>query len=134
MIVKYQKLSPEAQEPRKGTPASAGFDLVATRITEHEKYSEFHTDLAMEIPEGWMGLIFPRSSISKTSASLACSVGVIDSDYRGEITIRFRNNDSYTPGDRVAQIILMPLEQAGFEEAPLTTTTRGAGGYGSTGR
>ena len=91
----------------------------------------------MEIPEGHVGLLYPRSSISKTSCSLRNAVGVIDSGYRGEIMLKFScstNLNIYNVGDRVAQLIIMPYPQVQFEEVEeLSDTDRGEGGFGSTG-
>jgi len=99
----------------------------------------YDTGLSMEIPEGYVGLLFPRSSISKTTLSLANSVGVIDSGYRGSIMFKFRylggkGNWFYNLGDRVGQIIIIPYPTVEFEEVEeLSSTERGQGGFGSTG-
>jgi dUTP pyrophosphatase len=97
----------------------------------------YNTGLAIEIPEGHVGLLFPRSSISKTVLSLANSVGVIDSGYRGSIMFKFRYPEEgmvYDVGDRVGQIIIMPYPTIEFEETEeLSSTERGQGGFGSTG-
>lgn len=135
MIVRFMKLSADAVAPVYSSEGAAGLDITATRMTEHNDYYEFHTDIAMEIPEGYVGLLFPRSSITKTSASLANSVGVIDSDYRGEISMRFRQGGGYKPGDRVGQLVIVAAPQVELVETEeLSTTERGSGGYGSTGR
>jgi len=94
--------------------------------------------LAMEVPEGYVGLIFPRSSISKTDHYLRNSVGVIDSGYRGEIKIRMSTpllgGVEYKEGDRIAQLIIMKLPWVNIEEVEeLSDTDRGDGGFGSTG-
>jgi dUTP pyrophosphatase len=100
----------------------------------------YGTGLALEIPEGYVGLIFPRSSISKTSLSLANCVGVIDSGYRGEILLKFRtdaNNKTghYTIGDRIGQLLIIPYPQIEFEEVlELSDTIRSGGGFGSSGQ
>ena len=96
--------------------------------------------IAMEIPEGYVGLIFPRSSIHKTSMRLTNAVGVIDSGYRGEISAVFDVSgydevNFYNVGDRAAQIIIMPYPHVEFEEAEeLSSTERGTGGFGSSGK
>ena len=92
----------------------------------------------MEIPKGYVGLIFPRSSISKTAHYLRNAVGVIDSGYRGEIMFKFaintHNSPVYEVGERIGQIIIMPYPEVEFEEAwEFSKTERGKGGYGSTG-
>jgi dUTP pyrophosphatase len=114
-------------------------DLYAVSQTfdKHGNYV-FGTGLAVEIPEGYVGLIFPRSSISKTAHSLRNSVGVIDSGYRGELIFKFDintlNSPVYEVGDRIGQIMILPYPQIEFEEAwELSKTERGKGGYGSTG-
>ena len=93
MKVKVKKLSADAVIPTYATDGSAGMDLTATR-TEIDDNGNLvaHTDLAFEIPKGYVGLLFPRSSISKKDISLANSVGVLDSDYRGEVTFKFKSH------------------------------------------
>jgi dUTP pyrophosphatase len=99
----------------------------------------YGTGLAVEIPEGMVGLVFPRSSIRNTTLSMANSVGVIDSGYRGEIMITFKmvnKNEvvGYTIGDRIAQLIIMPVPLAKYVEVEeLSETQRGTDGHGSTG-
>jgi dUTP pyrophosphatase len=141
MKVKIKKLVPEAVIPSYANSGDAGLDLVATWITveDHNKYGyfEYGTGICVEIPEGYVGLIFPRSSISKTGMLLTNSVGVIDSGYRGEIKFRFKyisGTNSYNVGDKVGQMIIIPYPKIEFEEADeLTETQRGDGGFGSTG-
>lgn len=141
MKVKVKKLSKEAVIPVYSSDNAAGLDLVATS-KEYNDLGDltYGTGLAIEIPEGYMGLLFPRSSISKTSLSLRNSVGVIDSDYRGEILLKFHNDaydDSpvYQKGDKIAQLIIMPYPYITLVETDeLTNTNRGTGGFGSTGR
>lgn len=147
MKVKVKKLVPGAVVPRKAHASDAGFDLVAVSKS-YDEYGNlvYGTGLAFEIPEGYVGLVFPRSSISKKICSLANSVGVIDSGYRGEVTFKFKPlgtytnvamNDSfmrYDVGDRIGQMIVMPLPEVEFEVADeLGSSERGEGGYGSTG-
>jgi dUTP pyrophosphatase len=96
----------------------------------------YDTGIAIEIPQGYVGLLFPRSSVSKTVLTLSNSVGVIDSGYRGSIMFKFRYPEEgpvYEVGDRVGQIIIMPYPQISFEEVEeLSETERGEGGFGST--
>ncbi len=138
MKVKIKKLHPQAVIPSYAKAGDAGMDLYATE-QKWDDYGNFvfHTGLAMEIPEGHVGLLFPRSSISKTPHSLRNSVGVIDSGYRGEIMVKFAGNStptSYKVGDRVAQIIIMPFPSVEFQEVQdLSASDRGTGGFGSTG-
>lgn len=140
MKVKIQKLSEEAVIPLKAHPTDAGFDITAIGVEEDRKRGivTYHTGLAFEIPDGYVGLLFPRSSVYKHQLSLANSVGVIDSGYRGEVTFKFRicqpHISRYSIGDRIGQIIIIPYPEIEFEEtALLGQSDRGEGGYGSTG-
>ena len=139
MKVKVMKLDAGAIVPKYAKPGDAGMDLYAVtqKFDNHGNYV-YGTGLAMEIPEGYVGLIFPRSSISKTADSLRNAVGVIDSGYRGEIMMKFdintHNSPVYDVGDRIAQIIIIPYPQIEFEEVfELADSERGSGGFGSTG-
>ena len=137
--VRFKKLDPEAKAPYQATPGSAGFDLtaVSSENVEDSWHIRYGTGLAVEIPAGHVGLVFPRSSVYKTKLLLSNGVGVIDSDYRGEITAVFAkgSGDEYKVGDRIAQLVIMPIPAVKFVEAEeLSETERGAGGYGSTGR
>lgn len=143
MKVKFKQLHENAVLPTYAKQGDAGMDLTAVDYSETVYYSEFHTGLAMEIPEGYVGLIFPRSSITKHDYMLKNAVAVIDSSYRGEVTLRFqriapgmhKTAKEYEVGDRIGQLIILPypkVETSWAEE--LTETERGAGGYGSTGR
>lgn len=140
MRIKIKKLDPKAVIPTYAKSGDAGMDLVA--ITEswndNDTMVTYGTGLSMEIPEGYVGLIFARSSISKTTLSLANCVGVIDSGYRGEICFKFRYLEEglvYEPGDRVGQIIIIPYPNIEFEEVDeLSKTERGTGGFGSSGK
>lgn len=139
MIVKFKKLTPEAVAPKQGTCGSAGFDLTATSVFYDEDLQNVHygSGIAVEIPEGHVGLLFPRSSIYKKGLHLTNSVGVIDSDYRGEVKAVFRgsNADLYEIGERFAQLIIVPIPTVSYIEADeLSQTERGTGGYGSTGK
>jgi dUTP pyrophosphatase len=140
MKVKIKKLSSDAVIPKYSKHGDAGMDLVATRIISYNGQVVFGTDLAFEIPEGFVGYVFPRSSIRNTHYTLANSVGVIDSGYRGELQVTFNINEmkgakSYQVGDRIAQLIIMPIPPIEFEEVEeLSDTERGEGGFGSTGK
>lgn len=143
MKVKIKKLVKHAQIPEYANSTDAGLDLIAVdqgyKNHDHD-YVEYGTGLAVEIPEGYVGLIFPRSSISKTPHMLANSVGVIDSGYRGEIKVRFRNLSEkeyleYSFGDKIAQLIIIPFPRITFQEVEqLSESDRGTGGFGSTGK
>lgn len=142
-IVKLKKLTPNAIVPTYGTLESAGADLYSgmeTAITVAPGETQFiKTGIAIEIPEGLVGLIYARSGMAcKKGVAPANKVGVIDSDYRGEIIVALYNHSSspvsIEPGDRIAQIVFTPFVTARFSEVEsLDETTRGAGGFGSTG-
>lgn len=145
MDVKIKKLNPDAVIPSYAKPGDAGMDLTATSYDydyEHDNHI-YGTGLAIEIPEGYVGLLFPRSSNRKTMAYMTNHVGVIDSGYRGEIFITFKNRDDnrqklntvpYAIGSKVAQLIIIPYPYIELVEAEdLTDTERGTGGHGSTG-
>lgn len=142
MIVNFKKTTDTAHIPTKGTEYSAGADLYSvecpTDIMPGET-KKIGTGIAVEIPEGYAGLVFARSGLScKSGLAPANKVGVIDSDYRGEIFVFLHNHgDSpYTvrPGDRIAQIVFVPFASASFNEVDdLSETVRGEGGFGSTG-
>lgn len=142
MKVKIKKLVEQAVVPVYANPGEdAGLDLTATSVTFEHGCWVYGTGLAMEIPKGYVGLVFPRSSNRKTEAYLTNSVGVIDSGYRGEIMFSFKNRDRrvdeqpYKVGDRLGQIIIMPYPQVEFEEVEnLEKSNRGEDGHGSTGK
>ena len=139
--VKIKKLHPDAVIPQYAKRGDAGMDLVATEVTDGYGFSvTYGTGLAMEIPEGFVGLVFPRSSIRKYDLSLTNCVGVIDSGYRGEIQATFRKeagipSKRYEVGDKIAQMIILPYPSIQFIETDeLSDTERGEGGFGSTGK
>lgn len=169
MEVKIKKLHPLAVIPTYATEDSAGMDLTVVSW-EFDKYGNkvYHTGLAFEIPKGYAGFIFPRSSNAKKNLWLTNSVGVIDADYRGEVTLKFKtsiraisslwtrlkifikkslaekdvcnvtniwDNEDYQIGDKCGQLVIMPFPKIEFKEVDeLSQTSRGNGGYGSTGR
>lgn len=141
MKVKIKKLSTEAVIPTYAKQGDAGMDMVATKIINETLDSiTYGTDIAMEIPEGFVGLVFPRSSIRNYDLALTNSVGVIDSGYRGEIQATFHKtmgleSKVYEVGDRVVQIIIIPHPQVELIEVDeLSDSQRGVGGFGSTGK
>jgi len=138
MKVRIKKLNPNAIIPTYAKVGDAGMDLVITDIKGENKYDiTYGFGISIEIPEGFMGLVFPRSSIRKTNLLLSNSVGVIDSGYRGEIQATFKRTglNKYEIGDRGAQIIIMPHPIVDLVEVDeLTNTERGEGGFGSTGK
>ena len=143
MVIKFKRLAENAIAPVKAHATDAGFDITcigaSTEINEcGQVIIVYHTGIAVEIPEGYFGALVPRSSISKKSISLVNCIGVIDSDYRGEIIAKFRNTSDVVPavykeGERFAQLLILPVPDVQFEEAEtLSDTERGEGGFGST--
>lgn len=140
MDVKIKKLHPDAVIPTYAREGDAGMDLTATSVwLDKDGNICYGTGLAFEIPQGYVGLLFPRSSNSRTNLVLSNSVGVLDSGYRGEVTFKFkqvpRHGDAYIRGERIGQIIILPYPKIYFVVSDeLSETERGAGGYGSTGK
>ncbi len=137
MKVNIKKLVENAVIPTYAKPGDAGMDLYSTSIEVSEDgVVTYGTGLSMEIPEGYVGLLFPRSSNYKQDLILCNSVGVIDSGYRGEIMFKYFQigENMYKVGDRVGQIIILPYPQIEFIEVEnLSQTERGEGGFGHTG-
>lgn len=144
MKIKFKRLSERAVMPIRATKGSSGYDLVCTDVTTElsecgQLVLVYHTGLAVEIPEGYEGQIRPRSSISKKSLRMCNAPGTVDSDYRGEITVKFMSTTDvvpavYKPGERFAQMIIARSEDVEFiESEELSDTERGDNGYGSTG-
>lgn len=140
MKVKIKRLDRSAVIPKYAKDGDAGLDLTATAYKVNEKGQYIYTsDLALEIPDGYVGLLFPRSSICKKDLEMTNSVGVIDSNYRGPIKSVFNPTcegpEIYELGERFAQLIIIPYPKIEFEEVEeLSETNRGTGGYGSTGK
>ena len=142
MKIKYTKLKENAIVPTRGSEKAAGYDLYA--CLENEAEIQPHstcligTGLSFELPDNTFAAIFARSGLAtKSGLAPANKVGVCDSDYRGEYKIALHNH-SNTPatvhnGDRIAQMVIMPFIPVELEEGELSETTRGAGGFGSTG-
>ena len=144
--VKIMKLVEEAVIPQYSLEGDAGLDLTAT----FRSYDEFgnvvyHTGIAMEIPKGYVGLLFQRSSVSKKQQFLTNAVGVIDSNYRGEIMLKFKPtvqyhskveslfNEMYEVGEKIGQLIILPYPSVNFILSDnLSDTVRGSSGFGST--
>lgn len=140
MIIKFKKLVDDAQMPTYATKGAACFDLYARgwMFVEPGDVQMIKTGLSVEVPEGHAMMIYSRSGHGKLGVTLANSVGVIDSDYRGEICVMLTNQSCKTfdvqPGDRIAQGMIIPVNQVTFEEGELSDTERGTGGFGSTGK
>ena len=148
MEVKIKKLVPEAVIPFYAHPGvDMGMDITCTSVDYDVKYDRFvyHTGLAFEVPEGYGMLIFPRSSNTKTEVYLPNSVGILDASYRGELMFIYKLRDKqdikgldiapYKVGDRIGQVVIIPYPQIEFKEVDeLSSTERGEGGFGSTGK
>ena len=147
MKVKIKKLNEGAKVPSYSKEGDAGLDFTAVEISRDNVGNiTYHTGLAVEIPQGYVGLLFPRSSICKKQQFLTNGVGVIDSSYRGEIMAKFKpvmgsyetilelfESNEYEIGDRVVQLLIIPYPQIELEEVEeLSDTERGYGGFGST--
>ena len=147
MKVRIKKLNEGAKVPSYSKEGDAGLDFTAVEISRDNVGNiTYHTGLAVEIPQGYVGLLFPRSSISKKQQFLTNCVGVIDSGYRGEIMAKFKpvmgtydtildlfESNEYQVGDRIVQMIIIPYPQIELEEVEeLSDTERGYGGFGST--
>lgn len=144
MKIRFKRLNSMAIMPTKAHPTDAGLDITATsKCVDRDRNIVYGTGISVEIPEGHVGLLLPRSSICKKSLLLSNSVGVIDSHYRGEIMAKFKRTvdasspyrSEYEVGDRIAQLLIIPYPEIELVEVDeLTETDRGAGGYGSTGK
>lgn len=143
-LVRVKKLDPAAKLPHYGTECAAGADLYACTFSDVTiapgECKVIHTGIAVELPEGCVGLIYARSGLAtKKGLAPANKVGVIDSDYRGEVCVALYNHSSETQTvqayDRVAQLVIAPYYLGVFEETgELSDTIRGQGGFGSTGK
>ncbi len=146
MDLKIKKLTKKAVIPAFAKRGDAGLDLTAISrsIDEHDNFV-YKTGIAVEIPEGYVGLLFPRSSNSKQDLLLANSVGVIDSGYRGEIIFKYKfiirnglkisEHSKYDIGERIGQLVIVKLPKVNIiEVSELSTSERGEGGFGSTGK
>ena len=141
MKVNIKRLHENATIPFYAKESDAGMDLVITDIKGETEWDiSYGFGISMEIPDGFMGLVFPRSSIRKTDLILSNSVGVIDSGYRGEIQFTFHktshsNSTTYEIGDRIGQLLIIPYPQVQLvEETNLSETERGENGFGSSGQ
>lgn len=144
MELKFKRLKDSAVLPIRGTKGAAGIDLTCTNITTtlneaNQLMLVYHTDLAVEIPKGYVGLLVPRSSIWKKSLMLTDSLGIIDSDFRGEIVAIMKATTDAVPaiykqGERFCQLVILKKPEYTIKEVEeLSKTERGEGGFGSTG-
>jgi dUTP pyrophosphatase len=144
MKIQVKKLTDTAKLPTRGSASAAGYDLYADLKEETEigpgETKMLPTGLSMELPEGYFGAIFARSGLAmKEGLRPGNCVGVVDSDYRGPFMIGLHNDSSVVrtiePGERIAQLVVMPYLPVEFEEAAsLSQTERGTNGFGSTGK
>jgi dUTP pyrophosphatase len=152
--VLIKKNYPDAKLPTYSKEGDAAMDLYAHSIkpnveANRDAYMEYDTGISVKIPEGHVGLLFPRSSISKTPYILANSVGVVDSNYIGAVKLRFKVDatliqhdlmgnidlETYSVGDRIGQLMIVPIPTIQLKEiTELPDTNRGAGGFGSSGK
>lgn len=147
--VNIKKLSPGATIPRYSKAGDAGMDFTALTMTETEMYIEYGTGIAIQLPSNYVGLIYPRSSLSNYDLVLSNHVGVVDSGYTGEIKFRFKRtkympnfmgvdlpelDKVYKIGDKIGQLIVTPYPTVVFNEvSELEETDRGISGFGSSG-
>ena len=139
-VLKFKKLVETAVVPNKATSGSNGFDLTATSKEWHDEFQAlvYGTGIAVEIPKGYVGLLFPRSSVRKYDLIMANCVGVIDSDYRGEIMATFKSinpidpfEKEYEVGDKICQLVIVTAPEFEIEEVDkLSDTERGTKGHG----
>ena len=142
MKVKINKVNANAQIPVYSSTSAAGADLYYCGeevVIAPSQTVMLGTGIAMEIPEGYVGLVFARSGLAcKSGLAPANKVGVIDSDYRGEIKVALHNHSTQektvVSGERIAQIVITPYLKCDFEEGELSSSERGKGGFGSTGK
>lgn len=140
--LKAQRLDPLAVLPTRAHPTDAGLDLHALEASELApgERAMVRTGVAVEIPDGYAGLVMPRSGLAaRHGIALVNSPGLIDADYRGELKVLLLNTDreqpfSLAPGDRIAQLVLIQVQTPSVVEvACVSQTARGSGGFGSTG-
>ena len=137
-VLKFKKLVENAVTPKKATHDSNGFDLTATSKKWSDEFQAYvyGTGIAVEIPKGYLGLLFPRSSVRKYALSMANCVGVIDTDFRGEMLATFRPTmpgqaKVYNVGDKCCQLVIIEAPEFELEEVDeLSETERGTKGHG----
>ncbi len=137
VTVKIKKIHPDAKLPKYAKEGDACMDVASTRMEITDKFIEYGTGLTLEIPEGYVCLLFPRSSVTNKDMMLKNSIGVLDSGYRGEMIFRFHrfSNEIYEVGERIGQIMVIPRPYMVIEEVDnLSESERGTGGFGHTGK
>lgn len=138
MNVKIKKLHKDAIIPKYSRDGDAGLDLTAVSLYFEKDLIVYQTGIAIQIPKGYVGLLYPRSSLSKYDLVLANHVGVVDSNYIGEIILKFRKTKEsanfFAVGERIAQLMIVPYPTINFVEVDqLEETNRGSNGFGSSG-
>lgn len=138
MKIQYKLLYEGAVAPTKAHTTDAGYDLTAwsASTSNVSDYIEYNTGVAVNIPEGYVGLLFPRSSVTNKTMLLKNSVGVLDPGYQGAILFRYweYGDEIYKVGDRVGQLVILKLPEVELEETDsFTKSERGENGFGSTG-
>ena len=139
MNIRFKKLNENAVTPTRAHATDAGLDLTATSFHYENGCVVYHTGIAVEIPAGYVGLLFPRSSVARTGLFLTNCVGVIDAGYRGDVMMKFRPmrdmTEPYDIGDRIGQLVIVQIPAVELVESDeLSDSERGAGGYGSSGK
>lgn len=142
--VRFQKVHPKATIPRKASSGACAFDLTAVDFHFMDSYEEYDTGIVVAIPEGYVGVVVARNSISNIDWFLCNGVGIIDKDFRGSIKLRFKRTSNegeefnpapYYPPDRIGQLLILPNPEVEFEEVEsFDITARGTGGFGHTGK
>ena len=137
-MIQFKKLTSNARIPQRGSAGAAGFDIYCNDFIRlaPSVHCLLSTGIAMAIPHGWVGLIWPRSGLAAKNG-IDTLAGVVDADYRGEVKVSLINHGhdtvEFKPGDRIAQILFQPVLLQSVEVDELSDTIRGAGGFGSTG-
>ncbi len=155
MQIKVEKIKPSGKLPVRAEEGSVGLDCFVDSIEVEDGALVYKLGIAVEPPEGFFTMLVPRSSITKKEWVFGNSVGIIDPSYRGELQVRLRpigtvfllNEEGiitsqhnkrqelpYQVGDRIAQLVVLPIVKVAVEEGPLTRTLRNTGGFGSTGK
>lgn len=141
LYIKIKKLNKNVQLPKQGTQGAAGIDFYLPQpvVFEPKRSKKVPLGVAVEIPEGYVMLLIPRSSTWTTPLRMPNSVGVIDSDYRGEVCALLQNTHHLTwtaeAGERLVQGVIVPAPSIQIQEVDeLSETSRGVGGFGSTGK
>ncbi len=138
MLLRFIRLTKDAKQPTKAHTQDAGFDIYCTSVKKEKRYLDYKTGICVDIPKGYVGLLFPRSSVTNKDMILGNCVGVVDSGYTGELSFRYKSlgegNDVYSIGDRVGQLVIIELPSVKLKEVrTLSKTKRGSKGYGSSG-